>query len=116
MAVPAMEICPDYLNTIFVTKSPEKGWPKRFFIITACNPRSSGDRSSDHKAHVSLRKTLSRLGCWNHPVYRTAKMDSGTLVDPDITKAIAPFGAAIPDILVQSQNGISAHHHPQRRY
>jgi hypothetical protein len=30
-----MDICPDYLNTIFVTKPPEEGWPKRFFVITA---------------------------------------------------------------------------------
>ncbi len=63
-----MDIYPEYLNTIFVAIPPEEGWPNRFFIITACNPRSSGDRSSDDKAHMSLRKTLSRLDCWKHRV------------------------------------------------
>jgi hypothetical protein len=63
-----MDVCPEYLSTIFVSKPLEEGWPERFFIITACNPRSSGDRSSDEKAHVNLRKTLSRLGCWKHRV------------------------------------------------
>ena len=63
-----MDICPEYQSTIFVTQPPDAGWPERFFIITACNPRSSGDRVSDDKAHVNLRKVLSRLGCWKHPV------------------------------------------------
>jgi len=48
-----MDIYPEYMNTLFVTKPPNVAWPDRFFIITACNPRSSGDRSSDDKAHVN---------------------------------------------------------------
>ena len=63
-----MELLSHYLDTISIAKPPEEGWPRQFFIITACNSRSSGDRSSDEKAHVVLRKTLSRLGCWKHRV------------------------------------------------
>jgi hypothetical protein len=63
-----MDICPEYLNTIFISTPPKDGWPKRFFIITACNPRSSVDQGSDDKAHVNLRKTLSRFGYWKHTV------------------------------------------------
>jgi hypothetical protein len=63
-----MELRPEYLNTLFVAKPPDAGWPEQFFIITACNPRSSEDRNSDNEAHVNLRKSLSRMRCWKHPV------------------------------------------------
>jgi hypothetical protein len=63
-----MDIYPEYLSTIFIAEPLESKWPDRFFIITACNPRSSGVRSVDDKAHVRLRKTLSRAGCWKHRV------------------------------------------------
>lgn len=63
-----MDLLPEYSQTIFIAKLPEAGWPERFVIITACNPRSGGDRGSDAKAHAALRKTLSRLGCWKHRV------------------------------------------------
>lgn len=60
----ALEILPEYLQTIFIAKPPEAGWPERFVIITACNPRSGGDDT----AHKALGKTPSRLGCWKHRV------------------------------------------------
>lgn len=63
-----MDLLPEYFQTIFIAKPPEAGWPERFVIITACNPRSGGDRSGDDTTHKALRKTLSRLGCWKHRV------------------------------------------------
>src|SRR5438874_4535128 len=62
-----MELLLQYLDTIFIAKPPEAGWPPQFFIITACNPRSCGDRSSDDEAR-RLRRTLSRSGYLKHKV------------------------------------------------
>ena len=84
-----MELRPEYLNTIFVAKTPEAGWPEQFFIITACNPRSSGDRSSDEEAHANLRTTLSRLGCWK------CRVDG---VSPDWTHREKGFAVAGLDL------------------
>lgn len=63
-----MELLSQYLDTIFIAKPPEEGWPGQFFIITACDPRSGGDRSSDDEAHRRLRGRLTCLGCWKHKV------------------------------------------------
>jgi len=55
-------ILEEYTETLFVVKSREMEWPSRFFIITACNPESSGERHEDKEAQRGLRKELNRLG------------------------------------------------------
>jgi hypothetical protein len=57
-------ILPEYLDTLFVVKDENVEWPQEFWIITACNPYSNGDSSSDDEADRRLRKTLSRFGFW----------------------------------------------------
>jgi hypothetical protein len=64
----SLELRPEYLQSIFIAQTPDGGWPDEFFIITTCNPETPGDRSSGDRAHLRLRKTLSRLGCWKHRV------------------------------------------------
>jgi hypothetical protein len=56
-------ILPEYLQTIFIAKTPpEGGWPEKFAVITACNPMSSGQREGDAAAKIRLRKHISRNG------------------------------------------------------
>jgi len=55
-------ILEEYAETLFAVKSREMEWPARFFIITACNPESSGERREDKEAQLRLRKDLNRLG------------------------------------------------------
>jgi hypothetical protein len=63
-----MPILPEYLQTIFIAKPPESGWPDEIHIITACNPLSSGERSRDDVYNIALRKTLSQLKVWKHRI------------------------------------------------
>ena len=60
-------ILPEYLTTLFIPKTQEDEvtqWPAEFWIITACNPYSAGDRDGDDAAMKSLRRELSRSECW----------------------------------------------------
>ena len=63
-----MSIRKEYLETIFVAKTPKEGWPRRFYIVTPCNPFSGGDRDGDDGAYRNFRKELSRRGHWRHKV------------------------------------------------
>ena len=63
-----MEILPEYLDTVFHATPPEDGWPPLFFIITACNPFSSGDRDGDDRSDSQLMEHLARLNLWRHRV------------------------------------------------
>jgi hypothetical protein len=63
-----MSIRPEYLETIFIAKPPKDGWPRRFFVITPCNPLGCGEREGDGSSVRNLRRELSRRGCWRHRV------------------------------------------------
>lgn len=63
-----MDILPEYHQVVFLAELPENGWPREFFIITACNPNSGGNRDADKSRHEELRNLLSKLGCWLHEV------------------------------------------------
>ena len=69
-------ILPEYLSTRFhlpKSKIPSlKTWPKTFWIITACNPYSSGDRSNDENNNKALRKDLVELSSWIEPIICTS--------------------------------------------
>ena len=57
----------EYQSTLFipkVVKDVNIQWPADFWIITACNPYSSGDRDGDLAATKQLRRELSQSGCW----------------------------------------------------
>ena len=68
-------ILPEYLSTRFlltISKIPSlKTWPKTFWIITACNPYSTGDRSNDDNNNKALRKDLVELSSWIEPIICT---------------------------------------------
>jgi hypothetical protein len=64
---PSKAILPKYLTTLFIHKIREDEvpqWPSEFWIITACNPYSAGERACDAASNKRLRKELGRLGCW----------------------------------------------------
>ncbi|MEY3395663.1 MAG: hypothetical protein RL346_1899 [Verrucomicrobiota bacterium] len=64
---PSKAILPEYLTTRFVhniREDEDRQWPSEFWIITACNPHSAGEREGDDASTKRLRKELSRLGCW----------------------------------------------------
>jgi len=89
-----MEAKQAYLDTIFIARQPKSKWPDRFVIITASNPYSSGRRIDDGRNHSRLRKTLSRLGVWKHPVTGASRdwrhREKGYAVDGlDLQEALA---------------------------
>ena len=61
-------ILPEYLSTRFILSKSKiaslKEWPKSFWIITACNPYSSGDRSKDEYNNRALKSDLKALSSW----------------------------------------------------
>lgn len=60
-------ILPEYLTTLFIPKTREDEvpqWPAEFWIITACNPYSAGDRDGDQVAMKRLRRELNQSECW----------------------------------------------------
>ena len=69
-------ILPEYLSTRFLLPKSKiqslKTWPKTFWIITACNPYSSGDRSKDENNNKALRKDLVELSPWIEPIICTS--------------------------------------------
>ena len=69
-------ILPEYLSTRFLLPKSKiqslKTWPKNFWIITACNPYSSGDRSKDENNNKALRKDLVELSPWIEPIICTS--------------------------------------------
>ncbi len=56
-------ILPEYLQTWFIPKDEGADWPEEFWIITACNPYSSGVFKGDRDADRRLRRHLSKEGC-----------------------------------------------------
>ena len=82
-------ILPEYLSTRFLltkSKIPSlKTWPKTFWIITACNPYSTGDRSNDDNNNKALRKDLVELSSWIEPIICTSD-DGGH--DPEPSFAV----------------------------
>ncbi len=63
------KICEEFLQTIFIAKRPpENGWCGEFAVITACNPFTAEERSSDAVETLRLRKNLSRRGLKKHLV------------------------------------------------
>lgn len=81
------------MNPIFVAKSPDQGWPGQFFVIIANNPRSITDPSPDATSRTELRRTLSRLRSWKHPVASASpdwknREDGYAVGDLDLKKTI----------------------------
>jgi len=60
-------ILPEYLQTCFIPKGEGDEWPDEFWIITACNPYSSGVLDGDRDADRRLRRHLSKNG---YPKFR----------------------------------------------
>ncbi|MCX8494892.1 MAG: DUF3293 domain-containing protein [Akkermansiaceae bacterium] len=60
-------ILPEYLQTCFIPKGEGIDWPDEFWIITACNPYSSGVLEGDRDADRRLRRHLSKGG---YPKFR----------------------------------------------
>ena len=83
-------ILPEYLSTRFILPQSQipllKEWPKRFWIITACNPYSSGDRSNDASNTLALKKDLEALSPWLKPIICTSD-DGGH--DPEPSFAVS---------------------------
>ena len=63
-----IEILPEYQETLFIPKSKDFEWPENFWIITACNPYSSGDVKGDDDAMKQLRQELSRKKFWKNRI------------------------------------------------
>lgn len=70
-------ILPEYISTFFLIpkkKIPElNSWPLEFFIITACNPYSSGDRSNDIKLNAKLKDDLTAASNFVEEIICTSK-------------------------------------------
>jgi predicted GIY-YIG superfamily endonuclease len=62
------EIFREYEGSLFILKSTAVEWPDNFWIITACDPYSAGDRTSDDRAMKQLRQELSRKKCWKNRI------------------------------------------------
>ena len=58
------EILPEYSAALFIPKSKAVEWPDDFWIITACDPYSAGERTGDDQAMKQLRQELSRHKYW----------------------------------------------------
>lgn len=56
-----------------------------FFIITACNPYSFGDRSNDERNNLALKKDLEAFSSWLEPVICTSDDDGH---DPEPSFAV----------------------------
>ncbi|MFL2825879.1 MAG: DUF3293 domain-containing protein [Coraliomargaritaceae bacterium] len=82
-------ILPEYLSTRFLLPKSKlsllKEWPNSFWIITACNPYSSGDRSNDERNNLALKKDLEALSSWLEPIICTSD-DGGH--DPEPSFAV----------------------------
>lgn len=82
-------ILPEYLSTRFLLPKSKipllKEWPKSFWIITACNPYSSGDRSNDVSNNRALKRELEDLSSWIEPIICTSD-DGGH--DPEPSFAV----------------------------
>lgn len=78
-------ILPEYLSTVFLLPKKQieelKTWPKSFWIITACNPYSSGQRSQDSVNNAQLEKDLKAHSQWIRPIICTSK-DGGHDAEP----------------------------------
>ena len=60
-------ILPEYLQARFIPKDKGGEWPDEFWIITACNPYSSGILDGDQDADRRLRRHLNKNG---YPKFR----------------------------------------------
>ena len=98
-------ILPEYLSTRFLIPESKiqslKVWPKTFWIITACNPYSSGDRSNDDKNNKSLKKDLLDLSSWVEPIICTSS-DGGH--DPEPSFAVNNLNHQEIEELAQKYN------------
>jgi hypothetical protein len=89
-------ILPEYLTTLFIPKirgDEVPQWPAEFWIITACNPYSAGDRDGDDAAMKRLRRELSQSECWKLSL---------TAASPDwahMEKSFAVTGLGREDVL-----------------
>ena len=57
-------ILPEYKGALFIPKAKDIQWPDDFWIVTACDPYSTGDRTGDDDAMKQLRQELSRKKYW----------------------------------------------------
>ena len=68
------EIFAKYEGALFIPKIPKilkstaVEWPDNFWIITACDPYSAGDRTRDNRTMKQLRQELSRKKCWKNRI------------------------------------------------
>ena len=59
-----IEMLLEYKQTLFIPKCKDVEWPENFWIITACDPYSAGDRTSDDRTMKQLRQEFSRKKYW----------------------------------------------------
>jgi hypothetical protein len=58
------KILPEYFDVLFIPHEVAIAWPDEFWIVTACDPYSSGETSNDAAASAELSKRLEDLGAW----------------------------------------------------
>jgi hypothetical protein len=62
------DILPEYFDARFIPHEGAVAWPAEFWIITACDPYSSGATGNDAAATARLGACLKDLGAWQTPV------------------------------------------------
>jgi hypothetical protein len=65
-------ILPEYFDALFIPDEADVGWPAEFWVITACDPYSSGATGNDAAATRALAERLKLLGVWQTPVRGTS--------------------------------------------
>ena len=102
-------ILPEYLSTLFLLPESHikefKKWPRSFWIITACNPYSSGQRSKDSENNARLEKDLKAMCEWICPIICTSK-DGGHDAEPSFAVSGLNFEQVQNAAKEYSQNAV----------
>lgn len=102
-------ILPEYLTTVFLLPENQlmdlETWPKSFWIITACNPFSSGQRSEDSVNNARLEKDLNAHSDWTRQIICTSK-DGGHDAEPSFAVSGLSFVQVQKMAKKYSQNAV----------
>jgi len=66
------DILPEYFDARFIPHDAAVAWPDEFWILTACDPYSTGATENDAAANAQLEMRLGDLGAWQTPVRGTS--------------------------------------------
>ena len=95
-----IEMLLEYKQTLFIPKCKDVEWPDNFWIITACDPYSAGDRTSDDRRMKQLRQELSRKKFWKNRItgispdwkHREASFAVGGLEEDEVLEIGRRYG------------------------